>query len=95
MLEVGATVKVKVEATFSFSIFDSIDRDYVSMSNSVCATEETFHTNILLTLSGNFSNSFDELHVEDIEVLGTIEHAEFGDVKPNWMNDHEEFYSST
>lgn len=90
VLKVGAKVDVEVEASFDFSVHDSIDKDYVGMGGAVCTTTETYHTDILLTLSGDFSQDFDELQVTEIEVLDTIDHADFGEVEPDWRNEYEE-----
>lgn len=89
VLKVGAKVEVEVEASFNFSVHDSIDKDYVGMGGAVCTTNETYHTDILLTLSGDFSKGFDDLEVTEIEVLDTIEYADFGEVEPDWRNEYE------
>lgn len=90
VLKVGATVEVEVEASFSFSIKDSIDRDYVNMGGNVCTTTESYHTDILLTLAGDFSQGFDDIEVSEIEVLETISEARFGEIEPDWRNDYDE-----
>jgi hypothetical protein len=91
VLKVGAKVDVEVEVNFNFSVFDSIDKEYVGMGGAVCKKNETYRTDILLTLSGDFSQDFDELHVIEIEVLDTISHADFGEVEPDWRSEHEEY----
>lgn len=90
ILKVGATVDVDVEASFDFSVRDSIDKDYVGMGGSVCTTKESYHTDILLTLTGDFSQDFDDIEVTDIEVLETIGQANFGEVEPDWRNEYED-----
>ncbi len=90
VLKVSAKVEVEVEGHFDFSVHDSIDKDSVGMGGAVCTTKETYHTDILITLSGDFSQGFDELDVTEIEVLDTIEYADFGDVEPDWRSDYEE-----
>lgn len=90
VLKVSAKVEVEVEANFDFSVHDSTDKDYVRMGGAVCTTTESFNTDILLTLSGDFTQDFDELEVTEIEVLDTISFANFGDVEPDWGNDYEE-----
>ncbi|WP_333010361.1 PIN domain-containing protein [Kluyvera sichuanensis] len=90
VLKVGATVEVEVEASFSFSIRDSVDKDYVSMGGNVCTTTESYHTDILLTLTGDFSQGFDDIDVSEIEVLEIIHNANFGDIEPDWRNDYDE-----
>ncbi|MFN3882372.1 MAG: PIN domain-containing protein [Nitrincola lacisaponensis] len=90
VLKVGAMVEVEVKVSFDFSVTDSIDKDYVGMGGNVYSTTEYYHTDILLTLSGDFSQGFDEIEVSEIEVLETIERANFGEVEPDWMSKHED-----
>lgn len=90
VLKVGATVEVEVEASFDFSVRDSIDKDYVGMGGNVCTTTESYHTDILLSLTGDFSQDFDEIDVADIEVLETIGRADFGEVEPDWGSEYED-----
>lgn len=90
VLKVGATVEVEVEASFDFSVRDSTDKDYVGMGGNVCTTTESYHTDILLTLTGDFSQDFDDIEVTEIEVLETIGHADFGEVEPDWRNEYED-----
>lgn len=88
VLKVGASVKVEIEASFDFSVRDSIDKDYVGMGGNVCITTETYHTDILLTLAGDFSQDFDDIEATEIEVLETIGLADFGEVGPDWRDEY-------
>lgn len=90
VLKLGATVEVEVEASFDFSVRDSIDKDYVGMGGNVCTTTELYHTDVLLTLIGDFSQDFDDIETADIEVLETITSANFGEVEPDWRSEYED-----
>lgn len=90
VLKVGAIVEVEVEASFVFSVRDSIDKDYVGMGGNTCTTTESYHTDILLTLAGDFSQDFNGIDVAEIEVLETIGQAEFGEVEPDWRSERED-----
>ena len=90
VLKVGATVEVEVEAGFDFSVRDSIDKDYVGMGANVCTTTESYHTDILLSLTGDFSQDFDDIDVAEVEVLETIGRADFGEVEPDWRSEYED-----
>ena len=90
VLKVGALVEVEVEASFDFSIRDSIDKDYISLGSSVHATREFYHTDILLKLTGDFSQDFDNLEVSEVEVLEPIGQADFGEVEPSWNYEYED-----
>jgi PIN domain len=89
VLKTGATVTVEVEAKFDFSVRDSVDRDYVNMGSSISKTTETYHTDILITLSGDFARDFEGLNVTEIEILETIKYVHFGEVEPDWRSEYE------
>ncbi|MCE1225032.1 MAG: PIN domain-containing protein [Geobacteraceae bacterium] len=89
VLQISANVTCEVTASFDFSVYDSIDRDHVGMGSNTCSTEETYNTDILISLTGDFTQGFDGLEVAEVEVLETIGSADFGEVEPDW-GDHEE-----
>lgn len=82
VLNLFATVNVEVEADFGFYIKDSVDHSYIDPIYTTHATEEKYSTSILLTLSGDFSGDFKNLHVDSVEVLETLQEANFGDIEP-------------
>lgn len=94
VLKVGAIVQVDVEASFDFSVRDSVDNDYVGMGGNVCSTTESYHTDILLSFTGDFSQDLDDIQVSEVEVLETIKVAHFGDIEPDWKDEqgYEDFY---
>jgi len=87
---VYVALQVLLCPSFDFSVRDSIDKDYVGMGGNVYTTTESYHTDILLTLSGDFSQDFGDISVSDIEVLDTITNADFGEVEPDWRGEYEE-----
>lgn len=89
VLQISANVTCEVTASFDFSVFDSIDRDYVGMGSNTYTTEETYSTDILISLAGDFTQGFDGLEVTEVEVLETIGTVDFGEVEPDW-GDYEE-----
>lgn len=90
VLKLGSTVEVNVETNFDFSVRDSIDRDYVRMGSNICKTVENFHTDILLTMSGDFSQDIEDIEVVDIEVVETLKEVNFGEVEPDWRSHFDE-----
>lgn len=90
VLGLGATVEVEVEATFNFSIYDSIDKDYVYLGGCVHTTTERYHTDILVTLSGDFSRDLDGIEICEVEIGQTIRRARFGYVGPDYSDDRDE-----
>jgi hypothetical protein len=90
VLRVCANVACEVEASFDFFVRDSIDRDYVSLGSLVCSTKESYDTDILITLTGDFSQGFEDIKVSEIEVLETIGSADFGEIEPDWRG-HDDY----
>jgi hypothetical protein len=90
ILKLGAIVEVEVQASFDFSVRDSTDKDYVGMGGNVCTTNESYHTDILITLTGDFSKDVDDIKASEIEILDTIHLANFGQVEPDWSSEYDE-----
>ncbi len=84
VIEINATVACEVHANFSFSVYDSIDRDYVGVGSSNRSISTSYKTGILIELSGDFSKNFENVEVVDIEILETIHWADFGNVEPDY-----------
>lgn len=89
VIEVSSEVDCEVTASFNFSIYDSIDKDYVYMGGLTTSKEETYFTDILITLTGDFSKGFEGLEVSNVEVLETISLVDFGTIGPDY-SDHED-----
>lgn len=82
VLKLSATVDVEVEADFSFYMKDFVDDSYMNLVNTTHTAKEKYNTAILLTLTGDFSQDFKNLNVDRVEVLETLQEANFGDVEP-------------
>jgi hypothetical protein len=53
------------------------------------STKESYSTDILISLTGDFTQGIDGLKVTEVEVLETISLANFGEIEPDW-GDYEE-----
>jgi hypothetical protein len=84
VIEINATVACEVHANFSFSVHDSIDRDYVGVGSSSRSIDTSYKTDILIELGGDFSKNFENVEVVDIDILETIHWADFGNVEPDY-----------
>lgn len=89
-LSINVEIQCSVTANFSFYIEDSLDRDMVSLGNSSETTSETFNTVLLVSLSGDFSESLDNIELINVEMQGTIDSADFGDIEPYYEPDIDE-----
>ncbi len=89
-LIVEAKVFIKATATtsFSLSVRDSIDKDYVSVGSATATTELEFESEILLTFEGDFEGNTDEVDLTGFELLSYPSDVDFGDIEPGWW--HEE-----
>ena len=81
---------VHVHASFDFSVRDSIDTDYVGMGGSSCEIEDSYRTDIVITLAGDFSDGIENIDAEEIEVMETLGYADFGEVEPDWRSYEDE-----
>ncbi|MGI2182516.1 PIN domain-containing protein [Shewanella oncorhynchi] len=89
-LKVTAIVECVVHASFDFSIRDSIDKDYVGMGGSSFEIESLYKTDVVVTLSGDFSKGIENIDAEEIEVMETLRYADFGEVEPDWRSYEDE-----
>lgn len=88
VLETIAKITVEAEGVFSFSVYDSIDRDHVYMGGTTATAIEEFESEILITISGDLNGSIDELTVDDVEVVSPIESINFGTIEPDYDVDY-------
>lgn len=88
-LQISATVTCEIHASFDFSVRDSIDRDYFHIGSSNRTIEESYKTDILLELNGDFSQGIEDIEIKNVEVLDTIHHADFGYIEPDYDDDYD------
>lgn len=82
VLKAGATVKVEFEITFDFHFRDSIDGDFVYMGKNIIKQKDEFHTDILITLGGDFSHSFKDININEIEITDIVTAVDLGYIGP-------------
>ena len=82
---VNITISVKAEAEFSFSIYDSVDRDYTPIGSTTAIRDGILcEITVLLTLIRSTEGKYAE--IKSVEILDGLSVIEFGYVEP----DHEE-----
>ena len=88
-LIVEAKLRVTVEAstTFSLSVRDSIDKDYVSMGSTPALVETDFEVEVLLTFEGDFSSRTEDIELTDLELLSEAGEIDFGSIEPEYFYD--------
>tara|TARA_R100000656_G_scaffold15015_1_gene14703 strand:+ start:3243 stop:4355 length:1113 start_codon:yes stop_codon:yes gene_type:complete len=80
-----ALISVEAEGDFSLSLYDSIDREHVYMGGISVVVDEEFESDILITITGDLSESFDNIQVDDVEVTDVIGSIDFGTLEPNFQ----------
>lgn len=90
VLEATASITVEAEGEFSLSIYDSIDRDYVSMGGVTATAKEEFESEILITISGDLNGPIDQLAIDEVEIVNPIGSIDFGTIELDY-NDDDEF----
>lgn len=81
-----ALISVEAEGDFSLSLYDSIDREHVYMGGITVNVEDEFESDILITITGDLSGSFDNVQIDDVEVTDVIGSIDFGTLEPNYQD---------
>lgn len=88
VIQLTAYVKCEVHASFGLAVWDSVDKEYVGMGSTSAYVEEEYSTEVLISLTGDFSKGLDLVEVEEVEVIDVPSHVDFGEIEPDWW--HEE-----
>lgn len=83
---VDLEIKVRAEASFSLSAYDSIDKDYVGMGSADAEKEETFEVTALVTFQGDFTS--DDVAITAVELVDGPTSIDFGYVDPDRGDDY-------
>ncbi|WP_421227826.1 PIN domain-containing protein [Aeromonas enteropelogenes] len=89
VLEASANILVEAEGEFSLSMYDSIDRDHVSIGGVTVRVEREFESEILISISGDLNGPIDELSIDEVEIVSPIKTIDFGYIEPEY-DDYEE-----
>jgi PIN domain len=84
VLETLVLIEVEAEGEFSLSAHDSIDNDYVSIGSTSASTEESFESNILITIIGDLNGDIGGLDVDRVEIVNPITSIDFGTIEPDF-----------
>lgn len=84
VVRIMLAVVADVTCDFSFAKWDSIDKEYFPMGTATVSTTEDSKLEVLLTIIENEPNRYE---IGEIEVIGSREHIEFGEIEPDWMNE--------
>lgn len=73
-------IRVKAEASFSLYIYDSIDKDNVSLGETSKEVDTELDMSALITFEGDFESTPMEISVSEISLLRTHPTIDFGEV---------------
>lgn len=88
IVEAKVIIVASASSTFSLSVRDSIDKDYVPIGSSSANTEIEFEAEVLLTFEGDFDGAEEDIELIDLELLSHPSDVDFGEIEPDWW--HEE-----
>lgn len=89
IVEAKVFVTASASSTFSLSVHDSIDKDYVSIGSSYASTEFEFSAEVLLTFEGDFDESIEYVELTGFELLSYPSDVDFGHIEPDWRHEDE------
>lgn len=90
VFQVNADIECEISTSFDFYVRDGIDHDDVGIGSSTVIVEKKFNTDILISLSGNLEDDIDNIDVDEIEVLSTIDNIDLEFIGPDWGYDEDE-----
>lgn len=86
------SVDVNVNCWFSFSVYDSIDQDYVGMGSNKLSTQANLEVEVLITFAGDVNKIGAEVEVVEVEVeIKTPPRIDFGDIEPDWSHEDDDY----
>jgi hypothetical protein len=85
IVESKLSVDVNVECSFSFYVYDYIDKDYVGIGGDSVNTQDNLEVEVLITFAGDFKRVGAQAKVDEVEVeMKTRACIDFGHIDPDW-----------
>jgi hypothetical protein len=86
-LRLRINIEYEIQANFSMSVWDSIDREYISIGSSSAVADDSYACDVLLSLTGDFSKGIEQALVGELGIDINLPGADIGDVEPNMHED--------
>ena len=81
-------VDVNIECSFSFYIYDSIDKDEVPFGSGSANLQTNLDVDILVSFVGSLDKIGAEVEVDDVEIeIKKLDAVDFGEIEPDWMGE--------
>jgi hypothetical protein len=88
VIESKLSVDVNIECSFSFSIYDSIDKDEVPFGSGSANIQTNLDVGILVSFVGSLNKIGAEVEVDDVEIeVKKLDAVDFGEIEPDWMGE--------
>ncbi|WP_210441860.1 PIN domain-containing protein [Vibrio crassostreae] len=89
VVQARLSIEAGASCSFSLSVHDSIDKDYVFIDGCSATTTVDYETEVLITFSGDFTDSddFTSVEITDIEFLSSPSSVNFGELEPDFWSD--------
>jgi hypothetical protein len=86
--EVPIEIDLIGSADFSFSVYDSIDRDYVHIGGANIEKEISLRASMLLSLNV-YENDTDrhDIEIYNVEIINYPHEVNFGEVEPDFSSE--------
>jgi hypothetical protein len=89
VIDLLANIKIGISCSFSFSVKDPVDKDYIDVGSFDTYKEEDFQTNILLTGYLENEDDLSSFNIEEIELSEELGVVDFGTIEISDMYSHE------
>lgn len=93
VMRVDMKITATANADFSLYIWDSIDREELSMGGTSASVEETFDASVLITIAGAIDGPPDQLEVITLEVIEGLGSVDMGEVEIDYGGDDDDDYN--
>lgn len=81
-ISITCEVMCEVEVAFNFSVWDSIDKEDVSLGRTRKIVEISYETDVLVNLYGNFLDGLQNMDIDEIEVTHDSVFVDMGEISP-------------
>lgn len=85
VVELKAEFRADVTAHFTFSKWDSVDGDYISMGSGSCSELDEVTLSFVITFSRDSEDA--DFGIDNIELTPLRRRLNFGEVEPDWMKE--------
>lgn len=91
-VESRLSVNVCVECSFSFSVYDSLDKEDVGIGGNTVSTQADLEVEVLITFVGDLSKIGAEVEIDDVEIeIKAPASIDFGFVDPDWGDGDDDY----